>query len=194
MKVLIKLFILCCLRLEYRVTLSELLCNNIYRDIHYSFSLKVAVDPISFPGVAVVSEPLALAVPESVVEVAPVDSLVADVATPSMVNIVFELAFVNEVMALSSQALEPSVLIDLSECCLGVVLTDSQIIVNGALCWRVSNDVLCVQDSQLVPFLQAIGKVLPIMKRWDKSWIVLGWCLEFINQLLRQIRLGIPDT
>ena len=65
----------------------------------------MAVDPISFLGVAFISDPLASPVPETVIEEAPVDSLVADVATPSMVNIVFELTFEDEVVALSAQAL-----------------------------------------------------------------------------------------
>lgn len=113
----------------------------------------MAVDPISFLGVALVTEPLTLAVPESHIEMAPVDAFVADVATPSMINIVLELAFEDEVVALSAQALHAAVLVHLSEGGLGVVLTDSQIVVHGAVRRCVTHDVLGEQDAQLVPLL-----------------------------------------
>lgn len=57
-------------------------------------SLEVAVDPVTFPGLAIVSDPLASAVPQAFVEEAPVHAFVAYKAAPSVVDVVLELAFV----------------------------------------------------------------------------------------------------
>ena len=101
-----------------------------------------------------------------------------------MVNIVLELALIDEVMALAAQSLHTSMLVHLPEGCLCVILTDAKIVVHWAVRRRVTDDVLCVEHAELVPLLEAVGEVLPIMQGWNKSWIVLWRRLEFINQFL----------
>lgn len=107
----------------------------------------MAVHPVAFFGVAVVSDPFSFAVPDALIEVAPVDAIMTYVATPSMIDIVFELPLVNEIVTLSSQALHTSVLINLSECRLRVVLADSQVVIDWAVRWRIPDYVLSEQYS-----------------------------------------------
>lgn len=111
------------------------------------------IDPIAFSGLSIGAHPLTLAVPEPHIEEAPVNSLAADVAAPSMVDIVSELAFINEIMAFSTEALHAPIFVDLPESTLRVVLADPQVVVDRAVSWRISDDVFCVQNSQLVPLL-----------------------------------------
>ena len=66
-------------------------------------------------------EVLTLSVPEALVPESPVNSLVVDVSSPAVVDIVFELAFVNEVVDLSPEPLHLAVSVDLAECAPEVV-------------------------------------------------------------------------
>lgn len=104
----------------------------------------MSIDPVAFLLLAAGCDPLAVAVPESHVEEAPVDSLAADVPTPSVVHIVFELALVDEVVALSAQALHPAIFVDLPKGALGVVLADSQVVVHRAVSRCVADNVFGV--------------------------------------------------
>ena len=68
------------------------------------------------------ANPLTLAVPETHIEEAPVNSFAADVAAPSVVNVVFELALIDEVVALSSEALQATIFVDLTELAMEITL------------------------------------------------------------------------
>jgi len=151
----------------------------------------LAIDPVALPGVAAGADPLTLAVPEAHIEEAPVDTFAADVPAPSMVNVVLELALVDEVMAFSTQTLHATIFVNLAKGTLGVVLADPQVVVNRAVTRGIPNDVFSVQNSQLLPLLQALGEALPIMQCRNQSRIVLGLRLELINQFLRQVRSGV---
>ena len=126
--------------------------------------------------------------PETHIDEAPVNSFAADVPAPSMVNIVLELTLVDEVVAFSTQALHATIFVDLAKGALGVVLTDPQVEIDWAVSRRISNDVFRVQDSQLLPLLQALGKGFPIVQCGNQSRIVLWLCFELINQFLGQVR------
>ena len=159
----------------------------------YIDSLQVAIDPVAFLGLAAGADPLTLAVPETHIEEAPVNSLTADVAAPSVVHIVSELALVDKVMAFSTEALHATIFVDLAEGALRVVLTHPQVVVDRAVGWRISDDIFSVQDSQLVPLLQALGKVLPVMQCRNQPRIVLRLGLELIHQFLGQVRSAVHD-
>lgn len=114
-----------------------------------------------------------MAMSEAHVEQAPVDALVANISAPAMINIIFELALVNKVMALSAESLQSAVLVHLTESALGVVLADSQVVVHRAMIWCVPHDVLCVEHSKLTPLLNALAEGLAIVQCRNQTWIIL---------------------
>lgn len=65
-------------------------------------------------------------------EGAPVDANLRNVAAPAVEDVVFELALVDEVHALSADTLEFTISVNLSEARLDVVFTDSKVVVNGS--------------------------------------------------------------
>ena len=69
---------------------------------------------------------------ESILKVSPVDSIMINVSTPSVVEIILELSLVNKVVDLSAEALKLPCLVNLAESTLEVVLRHSQMVVDGA--------------------------------------------------------------
>lgn len=110
---------------------------------------------------------------QAVIEVAPVYALGANVSTPAVIHVVFELSFVNEVVTLSSNALESAVLINLPKSALGIVLTYSQMIVDGAVAWCVPDDIICIEHAEFVPFFNTFAKCFAIVQCWKEAWVVL---------------------
>ena len=151
-------------------------------------SFQLTIYPISFSGVTVGTNPLAFAISEPHTVVTPEHAIGTDVSTPPVVNVVLELTFVDEVVAFSTQALHATIFVDLAKGALGVVLTDPQVEIDWAVGRRISNDVFRVQDSQLLPLLQALGKGFPIVQCGNQSRIVLWLCFELVNQFLGQVR------
>ena len=105
------------------------------------------INPIALSRLARRCHPLTLTVPQSHAVVAPVDAIGADVAAPPVIHVVLELALVNEVVALATQALHASVLVDLSECTLCVVLADPQVVIDWTMRWGIANNILGIQHA-----------------------------------------------
>ena len=101
-----------------------------------------------------------------------------------MIQIIFELTLVKEIVALSTKTLHLTSLVNLSKSTLQIVLRHSQVIVNWSS--GIPNDILRKEDSQLLPFLEGAIEVQWIFQHIDL--IVIRWVLfEFLNQLLGQV-------
>ena len=129
--------------------------------------------------------------PETHIVEPPVNASTADVSAPSVVDVVSELSFVDVVMALSTETLHATIFVDLAVGALSVVLTHPEVVVDRAVRWCVSNDIFCVQNSQLIPLLQALGETLLIVQSRNQPRIVLRLRLELIHQFLRQIWFAV---
>jgi hypothetical protein len=66
-------------------------------------------------GLAIVRKEFTSSVSHALLPVTPVNSSFVDVSTPPMVQIVFKLTFIYEVMTFSSNALQFSIAVNLSE-------------------------------------------------------------------------------
>jgi len=62
--------------------------------------------PVAFLAAALVPEPLAFTMSHSSLKRAPEDANIVDVAAPSVVEVIAELAFVNEVLDLTANAIQ----------------------------------------------------------------------------------------
>lgn len=133
------------------------------------------------------ADPLALAVAQAHIELAPEDALGADVAAPAVVNVVFELAFVDEVLTLSPNTLQPPILVHLPERTLGIVLGDPQMVIDRIVRRCIPDDVFGVEDSELIPFCNTLCEGLCVVQGCNHAIVVLGLGLEFIHQFLRKL-------
>ena len=118
------------------------------------------------------------------IELAPEDALGADVAAPAVVHVVLELAFIDEVLTLPTNTLQPAILIDLPKRTLRVVFSDAQMVVDGVVCRGVPDDVLGVEDAELLPLSDTLFEGLGVVQGGDQAVVVLRLRLEFINQFL----------
>ena len=101
--------------------------------------------------------------PKSIIPMAPVCALRANISAPAVINVIFELPLINQVMAFSTQTLHSSILVNLSESTLAVIFTDFQLEVDWAMVWGVSNDVLGVERTKLMPSFNAFSECLAVM-------------------------------
>ena len=109
-----------------------------------------------------------------------------DISSPSVVEIIFELPLVQEIVALSAKTLELSSLVNLTISTLQVVLRYSQVIVN----WTsvIPNDILSEKDSKLLPLLECAIEMRRILQHIDLV-VISRVFFEFIHQLLGQVRI-----
>lgn len=68
-------------------------------------SLQYSIIPISFLLSSIYADKFSLAMSESIIPKTPVNSKMTDKPTPSMIDIIFKLAFVNEVVHFPAQSL-----------------------------------------------------------------------------------------
>jgi hypothetical protein len=133
--------------------------------------------PISFLNLTVGAKPFTFTVSQSILVEAPIRSLMVDIPTPSMVNIVFELTFVQEIVNLTSQSLHFASFIYLPKSLFVRVLSNPHVIVY--CCISIPDNISSIQDTILSPPLHHGIKVLIVAKCWN-SIVILRLCLEFV--------------
>jgi hypothetical protein len=157
-------------------------------------SFQLSVDPVTFSLTAINADPFTFTVPESHVEEAPVNTLGTDVSTPTMIEVVFELSLIDEVLTLSTNTLEPSVPINLPHSTLGVILTDSQVVVDWTMVRSVSHDIFGMENTELLPLFKTKGKCFSIVQSGNLTGEILWFRLEFIDQFLGEIWFGLHSS
>ena len=104
---------------------------NMKSDIDpYLVSLKLSVVPVAVLRLTIVSKEFSSAVSHSFLEITPIDTKMVDVSSPSVINVVFKLTLIDEVIYLTSNSLKLTVFIDLAERALDVVFADSEMVVD----------------------------------------------------------------
>ena len=101
-----------------------------------------------------------------------------------MVDIIFKLSFIEEVIGLASQPLHSSLFVYLSICLFARIFSNPHIIVDFFP--RISDNIPCIQDSIFFPSLQHAIKVIRTVQ--SKNHVVISrFALEFICEDLRQL-------
>ena len=124
----------------------------------------------------------------SILVEAPIGTFMVDIPAPTVVNVVLELAFIEEIVDLTSKSLHPSCLIHLSERLFIWVLSNPHVIVYLRI--GIPNDVPSIQDSIFPPSLQHRLKLISVAKRRD-CVVIFRFCLEFICQNLWELWLWL---
>lgn len=102
-----------------------------------------------------------------------------NISSPPMIEVIFELPFINEIVDFSSQSLQLSISIDLSEATTNIVVSYPEVVVNRVS--SISNDVLSLEYAQLLPFLQRGLEEIFIVESLNDI-VILWLILKFINQ------------
>ena len=108
--------------------------------------------PVAFLATALVPEPLAATMSHSSLKRAPEDADIVDVAAPAVVEVIAELAFVNEVLNLTANAIQLTLQIELAVARLRIVSADAALKIDVvAIFGALADDVSRVQNSLLLP-------------------------------------------
>jgi len=117
-------------------------------------SFKRAHVPVAFLAAALVPEPLAFTMSHSSLKRAPEDANIVDVAAPSVVEVIAELAFVDEVLDLTANAIQLTLQIELAVARLRIVRTDAALEIDVmAIFGALARDVSRVQNPLLLPVI-----------------------------------------
>ena len=115
-------------------------------------SLELAHIPVAFLAAALVQEPLAAAMSRSTLEGAPEDADVVNVATPAVEEVITELAFVDEVLDLTADAIQLTLHIELAVARLRIVAADATLVIDVvAIFGTLANDISRIQNALLLP-------------------------------------------
>lgn len=110
---------------------------------------------------------------------APVNSMLVDVAAPSVVEVVFELAFIDKIVDFTPEPLQLSCAVHLPEAASQVVVSHSKVVVNRVL--RVPDDVFSVENPQFLPLFEAGLKDFFIVQGVYDT-VIFRICLELFKQ------------
>lgn len=104
-----------------------------------------------------------------------------------MIDIIFKLPFVNEVVHFPAQSLQFSIFVNLAESTLSIILAHSKLVVDRAVGWGIPDNIFCVQDTKLLPFGLCCVEIVLVLKGTEHSLVVPGRTLKLVNELLREL-------